>query len=95
GDRVLVERPTYVAALQVFQFIGARIDGINGGPDGLDLDQVERELKRGGVKAIYLTPNFANPTGYTMPLAQRIRLVELSQRHGCAIIEDDPYGQLR
>ncbi|MFP3571030.1 aminotransferase class I/II-fold pyridoxal phosphate-dependent enzyme, partial [Paraburkholderia sp. SIMBA_030] len=73
----------------------ARIDGINGGPDGLDLDQVERELKRGGVKAIYLTPNFANPTGYTMPLAQRIRLVELSQRHGCAIIEDDPYGQLR
>ncbi|KVC45621.1 PLP-dependent aminotransferase family protein [Burkholderia diffusa] len=95
GDRVLVERPTYVAALQVFQFIGAQIDGIRGSTDGLDLDQVERELKRGGVKAIYLTPNFANPTGYTMPLTQRVRLVELAQRHGCAIIEDDPYGQLR
>ncbi|MGS0894410.1 aminotransferase-like domain-containing protein [Burkholderia stagnalis] len=95
GDRVLVERPTYVAALQVFQFIGAQIDGIRGGPDGLDLDQLERELKRGGVKAIYLTPNFANPTGYTMPLAQRVALVELAQHHGCAIIEDDPYGQLR
>ncbi|KVN38615.1 aspartate aminotransferase [Burkholderia pyrrocinia] len=95
GDRVLVERPTYVAALQVFQFVGAQVDGIRGGPDGLDLDQVERELRRGGVKAIYLNPNFANPTGYTTPLAQRIALVELAQRHGCAIIEDDPYGQLR
>ncbi|WP_323121948.1 aminotransferase-like domain-containing protein [Burkholderia alba] len=95
GDRVLVERPTYVAALQVFQFVGAQVDGIAGSPDGLDLDQVEHELRRGGVKAIYLTPNFANPTGYTMPLAQRTRLVELAQRYGAAILEDDPYGQLR
>ncbi len=48
-----------------------------------------------GPKFIYVLPNFQNPTGVTIPLERRLRLVELADRYGVPIIEDDPYGQLR
>lgn len=95
GDRVIVERPTYLAALQVFQFADARVEAVRGGPEGLDVDEVEAKLRQGGVKVIYLLPNFANPTGSTMRLESRVRLVALARRYEALIIEDDPYRQLR
>ncbi|MET0384717.1 MAG: PLP-dependent aminotransferase family protein [Polyangiales bacterium] len=95
GDRVIVARPTYLAALQVFQFAHAQLESVGVHADGLDLDELAAKLQRGGVKAIYVIPNFANPSGGTLSLANRVALVELARRSRVLILEDDPYGQLR
>lgn len=95
GDTVLVERPMYLAALQVFDLAGARIVSAEGDEDGINLDQVERILTQSPVKLIYVVPNFGNPTGATLSLERRIRLVDCAARHGVLILEDDPYGELR
>lgn len=95
GDTVLVERPTYLAALQVFDLAGARIVSAEGDEDGINLDPVEHILTQSPVKLIYVVPNFGNPTGATLSLERRIRLVDCAARHGVLILEDDPYGELR
>jgi 2-aminoadipate transaminase len=59
------------------------------------VDELESVLGRPGIKAIYTLPTFGNPTGATMSLARRKRLLELAVRHQLLIIEDDAYGDLR
>lgn len=95
GDVVAVESPTYLGALQVFRAAGARIAAIPGDRDGMDVERLADLLRRRSVKLIYVLPTFQNPTGATMPLARRERLVALARRHGVAIIEDDPYSEIR
>lgn len=95
GDVVAVESPTYLGALQVFGATGARIVAIPGDRDGMDVERLADLLRRRAVKLIYILPTFQNPTGATMPLARRERLVALARRHGVAIIEDDPYSEIR
>jgi 2-aminoadipate transaminase len=69
--------------------------------DGMRVDEVERELARAvsrqnrRIKFIYALPNFQNPTGRSMSLERRQRLVELASEYGIPIVEDDPYGELR
>jgi 2-aminoadipate transaminase len=91
GAVVAVEEPTYLAALQCFQLAGARIVTL----PGTDLDEWERVLATSGATLIYLVPNFANPTGRTMPAALRASVVEMAARRGVWVVEDDPYGELR
>jgi 2-aminoadipate transaminase len=62
--------------------------------EGLDVDRLEEAL-RAGPKFLYVLPNFQNPSGVTLSLARRRRLIELASHHGAPIVEDDPYGQLR
>jgi 2-aminoadipate transaminase len=62
--------------------------------DGMRVDDMDDAL-RAGPKFIYALPNFQNPTGVTLSLARRKRLVELADHYGVPILEDDPYGQLR
>ena len=57
-------------------------------------EALEEQL-RTGPKFMYLLPNFQNPTGVTISLERRIKIIELADRYGVPIIEDDPYGQLR
>ena len=94
GDRVLVESPTYLGALQAWNAYGAEYIAIPSDKDGMITDELEKSL-RCGPKFIYVLPNFQNPTGVTMSLDRRKKLVELADRYGVPIIEDDPYGQLR
>lgn len=94
GDRILVESPTYLGALQAWRAYGAEFVSVPSDADGMDTEALEAAL-RSGPKFIYVLPNFQNPTGVTMPLERRKRLVELADRYGVPIIEDDPYGQLR
>ena len=94
GDRIIVESPTYLGALQAWNIYGAEYVPIRSDEHGLVTDELEAAL-RAGPKFIYLQPNFQNPTGVTIPLDRRQRLVELADRYGVPIIEDDPYGQLR
>jgi 2-aminoadipate transaminase len=63
--------------------------------EGMRSDEVDGLLADGKVKFIYALPNFQNPSGRTMSLERRQRLVEAARRHGVPILEDDPYGELR
>lgn len=100
GDVVLVEQPTYLAAIQVFRMAGAEVASIKGSTEGLDLDDLETQVKalkaqNKRVKALYIVPTFANPTGSTMSEANRVRLLSLAVEYNFVILEDDPYGEIR
>ena len=94
GDRVLVEAPTYLGALQAFNVFGAEYVSVPTDARGLRTDQLEDAL-RSGPKFMYILPNFQNPGGFTLSADRRKELVRLADKHGVPILEDDPYGQLR
>ena len=94
GDRLLVEAPTYLGALQAFNMYGAEYVSVPVDNDGLQVDKLEEAL-RSGPKFMYILPNFQNPSGVTLSLARRKMLVTLADKYGVPIVEDDPYGQLR
>ncbi|MBI3477780.1 MAG: PLP-dependent aminotransferase family protein [Acidobacteria bacterium] len=94
GDRVLVEAPTYLGALQAFNVYGAEYISVPSDHDGLRTNQLEASLRL-GPKFMYVLPNFQNPGGTTLAEGRRHELVLLSERYGIPIVEDDPYGQLR
>jgi 2-aminoadipate transaminase len=94
GDRVLVEAPTYLGALQAFNIYGADYVSVPSDDDGLRTDVLEEPL-RSGPKFMYVLPNFQNPGGTTLSEGRRHELVLLADRFGIPIVEDDPYGQLR
>jgi len=94
GDRILVEAPTYLGALQAFNVYGAQYVPVPVDEDGLITDHLDDSL-RSGPKFMYLLPNFQNPSGVTLSEGRRQQLIQLADKYGIPIIEDDPYGQLR
>jgi len=94
GDRILIEAPTYLGALQAFAVFGAEYVSVPIDHDGLRTDLLDEAL-RSGPKFMYLLPNFQNPGGVTLSRERREELVYMSNKYGVPIIEDDPYGQLR
>ena len=94
GDRVLVEAPTYLGALQAFNVYGAEYISVQTDNDGLQTEKLEDSL-RAGPKFMYVLPNFQNPGGTTLSEGRRHQLVLLADKYGIPIVEDDPYGQLR
>jgi 2-aminoadipate transaminase len=94
GDRVLVEAPTYLGALQAFNAYGADYISVPIDEDGLITEMLEKPL-RSGPKFMYVLPNFQNPAGTTLIEGRRHELVLLADKYGIPIVEDDPYGQLR
>jgi 2-aminoadipate transaminase len=94
GDRILVEAPTYLGALQAFNVYGAEYFGVGCDEDGLCTELLEPAL-RFGPKFMYVLPNFQNPAGTTLSGERRHALVSLANKYGIPIVEDDPYGQLR
>src|SRR5689334_7954307 len=94
GDRVLVEAPTYLGALQAFNVYGAEYVSVPSDDDGVQTELLEGPL-RSGPKFMYVLPNFQNPGGTTLSEGRREQLVLLADRFGIPIVEDDPYGQLR
>lgn len=94
GEGVAVESFNYPAALQAFRFAGARLVEVPTDAQGMDIDKLEPILQADHPRVLYVVPNFANPTGAVMPLARRLRLLELAAQYGVTLIEDDPYGEL-
>lgn len=94
GDRVLVESPTYLGAIQAWNAYGAEYVTVPSDDDGMQVEHLENAL-RTGPKFMYVLPNFQNPTGVTLPYERRKKLIELADQYGVPIVEDDPYGQLR
>jgi 2-aminoadipate transaminase len=100
GDTVLIEGPSFMGAVRHFEEAGARLVTVPTDAQGMDVDALESilsDLRRDGIrpKFIYAIPTFQNPTGTTMPLERRQRLVALAAEHGVVVVEDDAYGDLR
>lgn len=95
GDRVLVEDPTYVGAVQVFQSYGAELEGIPMDEEGAMVELAAGAAARPRTKLIYVMPTFQNPTSRTMSLRRREALVSLAASQGLVILEDDFGGSLR
>jgi len=94
GDYIVVESPTYLGALQAWNAYGAQYISVRMDEHGMIVDELEEALRK-GPKFIYVLPNFQNPSGSTLSLERRKKLVELADKYGVPIVEDDPYGQLR
>ena len=101
GDRIIVTRPTYMTALQIMRCHGVTFLDVGQDEEGFDTEELEARLmllRRNGErmpKLLLDVPDFHNPTGITTSAARRQRLVELAERHGFVILEDDPYRRLR
>ena len=95
GDRVLVEEPSYLAALQCFQLAGAQAVPVPCDDDGLDPEALAQLVAEHRPKLLYTVPTFHNPTGRTLPLSRRREIAAVAARTGLWIVEDDPYGELR
>ncbi|WP_058300530.1 aminotransferase-like domain-containing protein [Gorillibacterium timonense] len=93
-DAVLVERPTYSVALDIFRRRGARLVPVEITPEGYDLGQIEEQLRRHRPRMFYMNPTHHNPTGATVPAWQRKRIVELAERYRCLLVEDDPFRDM-
>jgi 2-aminoadipate transaminase len=94
GDVIVVERPTYLAALQVFHLAEAQLASVGTDGEGMKVDELEELVKTTTIKAVYVVPTFGNPGGVTLSDERRKKLVELSKRYNFVIIEDDPYSEI-
>lgn len=100
GDTIFCGLPTYLGAVQSFRLFQANSVGIPIKSDGMDLNELEKEIRKaqqGGkeLKFIYVIPDFQNPTGVTMSNNKRKKLVRLADEYDLLIIEDTPYFGLR
>lgn len=95
GDKVLLEKPSYLGAIQAFDAYQAEYVLVPMDEDGMITENLDALLAREPVKFIYALPNFQNPSGRTMSLKRRQQLIAAARRHGVPIVEDDPYGELR
>ncbi len=95
GDFVLVENPTYLGALQAFNYYQSRYITVEMDDEGMKVDRVEQLLKKYKPKLIYTISNFQNPTGITMSLQRRHDLVDVAIKYNVPVVDDNPYGEIR
>jgi 2-aminoadipate transaminase len=94
GDKLLVESPTYLGAIQAWKSYGAEFVSVDTDEDGMIPESLESKIQV-RPKLLYLLPNFQNPMGSTLSADRRQRILEIAHEYEIPIIEDDPYGQLR
>lgn len=95
GEGIIVEDPSFIGSLNSFRSYNAKLYGAPVLEDGIDTEKVEEILKTEKIKLIYVIPTFQNPTGITMSLEKRKKLLQLAEKYDCYILEDNPYGDLR
>ncbi|MEP3390661.1 MAG: PLP-dependent aminotransferase family protein [Reichenbachiella sp.] len=89
GDQVIVGELNYHSADRAIKSAGGQLIKVPVTTEGLDLSAVEKEVKRGKIRAMYITPHHQYPTTVTMPVENRMRLLELAEKYDFYIIEDD------
>lgn len=94
GDTVLVEAPTYLAALQVLGSYRADIHAVESDEQGMLPEHLEEQLRLHRPKLLYAVPTFNNPSGATWSRERREQVVGLCRRYGVLILEDNPYGEI-
>ena len=97
GDIVICESPSYLGALNAFNVYRPKFVEISMDEDGMIIDDLDKALEENHEKTkfIYVIPEFQNPTGRTMSLERRKRIIELANKYDIPIVEDNPYGELR
>jgi len=100
SDPVIVEKPSYMGALQVFRSYGAEFIGVKLEDDGISTEELQEKLEwlhaqDEHYKFLYLVPDFQNPSGVTLSEEKRRKVIELSEKYNVAVIEDSPYRQIR
>jgi len=96
GDVVFCESPTYLAAISAFRAYGCSFIEIPTDDQGMIISELVKQLEKcEKAKLIYVIPDFQNPTGRTWSLERRKQLADISARFGIAVVEDNPYGELR
>ena len=94
GAKVIVEAPTFLATIQCFRLYGANVIGAPIDANGVQVDKLEQLIAEHKPRFVYLIPTFGNPSGATLSLERRKRILELAVRTKTVVIEDDPYGDL-
>ena len=94
GDKVIVEGPTFLATIQCFRLYGADVVSAPIDGEGVQIEALEQLIVQHRPKMIYTIPTFGNPSGATLSLERRKRLLELAVRYQVLVVEDDPYGDL-
>lgn len=96
GDGIIMEEPGYLGAIQAFTMSQPEFFGVELQEDGLNVEQLRATLEANPhIKFMYVVPNFQNPTGLTYSLEKRHAIYEVIKDYDIALIEDDPYGELR
>ncbi len=96
GDVVICESPTYLGAINAFKAYEPRFVEVPTDDEGMILEDLEKALKENeNAKFIYVIPDFQNPSGKTWSIERRKGLVELANKYNVAVVEDNPYGELR
>ena len=100
GDPVILELPSYLGGIQVFQCYGANMIGIPTDNDGIKVDLLEQNFKNlrdteEHYKFVYIVPDFQNPAGVSLSKERREKLIQLSHEYNFLILEDTPYRELR
>ena len=94
GDKVIVEGPTFLATIQCFRLYGADLVSAPIDAHGVQTDALEQLIIEHRPKMVYLIPTFGNPSGATLSLERRRRVLELAVKYQTLVVEDDPYGDL-
>ena len=95
GDVILVESPSFVHCIEIFEMFQAKCVAVETDEDGIVPEDAERKMKEYHPKMVYVIPTFHNPTGKTLTRERRQRLAELGSQYDVLILEDDPYRDLR
>lgn len=95
GDTILVEKPTYLASLQVFALHGLNVVAAESDENGIIPEDAQRLIREHRPKLMYAVPTFGNPTGRVWSIERRRQLLALCKQNEMPIIEDDPYGDIK
>ncbi|WP_422486970.1 PLP-dependent aminotransferase family protein [Gudongella sp. DL1XJH-153] len=95
GDVILVESPTFVHSVEIFDMFQAKCISVEMDDDGMDVEDLEEKIKMYNPKMVYVIPTFQNPTGRTLSLERRKKVAELGSEYDVIILEDDPYRDIR
>jgi 2-aminoadipate transaminase len=95
GDVILVESPTFVHSVEIFDMFEAKCIGVDMDEDGLKMDDLELKIRKYHPKMIYTIPTFQNPSGRTLSLERRKKLASLAAEYDVLVLEDDPYRDIR
>jgi 2-aminoadipate transaminase len=95
GDIILVESPTFVHSVEIFDMFEAKCIAVETDDSGMVPEDLEAKIKQFKPKMVYIIPTFQNPTGRTLPQDRRQRIAELGSKYDIIILEDDPYRDIR
>jgi 2-aminoadipate transaminase len=95
GDRVIIEKPGYLGAIQAFSIFEAEFEAIPLLEDGIDTGLLDRTLSENSAKLFYTVPTFQNPSGITYSAQKRKEVARILKKHNVVCVEDNAYGELR